>query len=719
MDVILRLIGLTALLILFSNASSQSLEEEDDLALAFGDEDFISIATGSRQPIARAPAVASVITAEEIKAMGARNLDEVLESVPGLHVSMSSLRFSPIYSIRGIYTDKNPHVLVLMNGVPITQVFQGDRGAQSTLPVHSIQRVEIIRGPGSAIYGADAFAGVINVITKERNDIDGTEFGVRAGSFDTYDAWALTGGNWNGYEITLNLEWNSTNGDDNRIIESDAQTIFDNLILIPSSLEPVSLAPGQANTRGKRIDTHIDIKKGDWRFHLWNWRQIDLGVGPGLAMALDPTGRGDVNNYLAYLSNETNYTDNWLLKFDISYMNVETTSSQTLFPAGTILPIGTDGNINPFSTNLALFPDGFIGNPEIYEQHSRIDISAFYTGIDNHRIRIGSGIAFIKLHAKETKNFGPGVIDGTVSPLLPIDGTLTDVTDTPYIYIGDEDRNVKYLSLQDEWSMAPDWDVIAGVRYDDYSDFGDTINPRIALIWQTRYNLTSKFLFGQAFRPPSFQELFNKNNPVAIGNPNLDPETINTYELAIDYQPTFDVHNALNIFYYKIDDLIEFVSSSGGAATAQNIGKQTGKGFEFETTWKANEDVNIIGNYSYQNSINETTNKKAGNAPQDEAYVRIDWNLFNNWYLSPQLTWVANRDRVADDTRQAIDNYTLFDITLRNKRIDKNWEMAISAHNLFDEDAREPSPFSPTGTAIPNDFLLPGRSVYLEFLYHL
>ena len=715
----LLIIGLIALFAFVTNASSQSLSDEEELSLSFGDEDFVSIATGSRQTIARAPAVATVITAEDIKAIGATNLDEVLETVPGLHVSLSSLRFSPIYSIRGIYTDKNPQVLVLMNGIPITQVFQGDRGAQSTLPVNNIERVEVIRGPGSAIYGADAFSGVINVITKLNKDIKNTEFGVRAGSFNTYDAWILNGGMWDGYDITFNLEWRKTDGDSDRIIDSDFQTIFDNLIMIPSSLSPVSLAPGQANTRGKRIDAHLDIKKNNTGFHLWYWRQNDLGVGPGLAMALDPNGSGDVNNYLANISHEKEYADNWKLNFNISYMDVKTTSRQTLFPAGTILPIGVDGNINPFSSNLALFTDGYIGNPEIYEKHSSIDIGAFFTGFDDHRVRIGSGFSFVKLHAKETKNFGPGVIDGSISPLPPIDGTLTDVTDTPYIYIDDENRNVKYLSLQDEWSLAPDWDMVAGVRYDHYSDFGDTVNPRIAVIWQTRYNLTSKFLFGQAFRPPSFQELFNKNNPVAIGNPNLDPESIDTYELAFDYQPTFNVHNALNIFYYNVNDLIEFISESGGPATAQNIGKQTGKGIEYEITWEATQRLKITGNYAYQDSTNETTNTNAGNAPQDQAYIRLDWNFYQYWYISPELNWVANRKRVANDIRDEIDDYAVFDVTLRTENKDVKWDMAISARNLFDEDAREPSPYSPTAIAIPNDFPLPGRSIYVELLYHL
>jgi outer membrane receptor for ferrienterochelin and colicins len=81
-----------------------------------------------------------------------------------------------------------------------------------------------------------------------------------------------------------------------------------------------------------------------------------------------------------------------------------------------------------------------------------------------------------------------------------------------------------------------------------YSDFGDTFNPRIALVWQSAYNLTTKFMYGRAFRAPSFSELFNVNNPVAQGNDSLDPESIDWYELAFDYQPRADLRTGLNLF---------------------------------------------------------------------------------------------------------------------------------------------------------------------------
>ncbi|MCP4993265.1 MAG: TonB-dependent receptor plug domain-containing protein, partial [Gammaproteobacteria bacterium] len=419
--------GLTLLIVMLSTFEVMAQNgDEEDLALAFGGEEFLSIATGRQQPVSKAPAVATVITAKEIKEMGATNLDQVLESVPGLHVSLSLVRFSPVYSIRGIHTDLNPQVLMLVNGVPITQVYFGDRGAKSTLPVASIQRVEVIRGPGSAVYGADAFAGVINVITKSAADIDGTEAGVRAGSFDTQELWLLHGGEWGGFDVAFSLEASTTDGDSDRIIQSDAQSFFDSQLGTSASL-----APGPVDTREEQVDIRLELSRDKWTFRLWNRRQSDVGVGPGLAQALDPEGAGETDNYLTDVTYEDpNIGRYWDLTARASYMDINSRSRQTLFPAGTVLPIGTtgalEGNIDPTGGVPVVFTDGLIGNPEAYEQHARFDLSTFYSGFDDHHLRLAGGVHYVELDPKESKNFGPGVIDGlTLMPFDTIDGTLT------------------------------------------------------------------------------------------------------------------------------------------------------------------------------------------------------------------------------------------------------------------------------------------------------
>ena len=197
---------------------SSPYQEED----YFRTDRLLVTATGSQLPVHLAPSVASVITSEDIKEIGATTLDEILETVPGLHALPSGLDiFSTIWSIRGIHTKTNPHVLLLINGTPLTRPFNGGRLHTFRMPVGMISRVEVIKGPGSAVHGADAFTGVINVITKDNFEIDGTEVGARYGSFESYDAWLQHGGQYAGWDIWGSYEIQASGGDHNRVVDQD------------------------------------------------------------------------------------------------------------------------------------------------------------------------------------------------------------------------------------------------------------------------------------------------------------------------------------------------------------------------------------------------------------------------------------------------------------------------------------------------------------------
>jgi outer membrane receptor protein involved in Fe transport len=671
---------------------AQERGEEEALLQIYGDEEMISIATGSRRPIAKAPAVASVITAEDIKAIGATDLDEVLETVPGLHVARSFTGYNPIYTFRGIYSDFNPQVLVLINGIPITNLFFGDRNQiWGGMPVEAIARIEVIRGPGSALYGADAFAGVINIITKTKQDIEGTEVGVRPGSFDTWDAWALHGGIWGGFDVAAILEYHDTDGS-GEIIDADAQTAFDRIFGTSASL-----APGPVNLQRENFDARLDVARGDWRLRAGLQRRRDWGNGAGVAQALDPNNRFASDRWNVDLTyHNPEFAENWDVTAQLSYFDTseEVERNLVLFPPGTDLGRG-------------VFPEGVIGNPEVFERHARFNTSAFFKGFERHVLRVGTGFNYGDIYkVRETKNFGP---DPATGELLPPGSPVVDVTDTPFVFLREGNRKNYFFFLQDEWKFANDWELTAGVRYDHYSDFGDAINPRFALVWQTRYDLTTKLLYGRAFRAPSFAELGNINNPVALGNPNLEPETIQSLELAFDYRPTDKLRLGLNLFGYQWDDIIQFTP------VAQNTGEQIGYGLELEADWQPTRTLRLLGNYSYQRSIDEATDEDAGNAPHHQIYLRADWEFLPDWHFNSQINWIIDRDRVVGDNRPDIDDYSLVDLTVRRKNIKDHWEIAFAVRNLFDSDAREPSPANPV--LIPNDLPLAGRSFFGEIRF--
>jgi len=661
----------------------------------------VSIATGDKQSIARAPSVTSVITAQDIEAIGARDIDEALEAVPGLHMAREPLGYKPVYTIRGMYSDNNREVLVLINGIPLTSVYTGNRGlVWGGMPVNAIARIEVIRGPGSAVYGADAFGGVINIITKSKEDIDGTEMGVRAGSFSTGDAWILHGEQWAGFDVALALEYQTTDGQ-REVIDADAQTSYDNA---PDT--NASLAPGPVNLQGDNVDIRLDVLRGNWQLRAGYQGRRNMGTGAGVAHALDPNGHHSadrINADLTYHNQE--FTRYWDVTAQFSVFNTafEAKRDHRLFPPGAFG--GT-------------YPDGFIGNPGTSERHTRFDTSGFYSGFMKHLIRIGTGYHtgdFYK--STETKNFGTEPSTGLP---LPPGSPVINVSDTSAAFIQERERKAWYLSLQDTWSFAPDWEFTAGLRYDHYSDFGKTVNPRLALVWQPFPDFASKLLYGSAFRAPAFVDLYNANNPLTLGNPDLKPETIKTWELAFDYRATNNLHLAMNLFNYDATDKILFIPDAGGnTATAQNAGKQDGHGIELEARWKPTTKSSLLVNYAFQKATDENDHH-IGNAPQHSAYLRTDWLLYPNWYLDTQVNWIAKRKRTPSDYRTPIDDYTTMDLTLRYKDIKQgNWNFAVGVRNLVDADVREPSPGPGLSdiVTIPNDLPLAGRNYFLELRY--
>ncbi len=689
----MRLIFISALCAaLFAVPAYGQAPGESDLSQAYGGAEFVSIATGVRQPLATAPAVATVITARDIREMGATTVEQALEVVPGVHVSVAGAGYGSIFEIRGIYSEFNPEVLFLINGIPITDLLLGNRGqGWSGMPVEDISRIEVIRGPGSALYGADAFAGVINIVTKTADEIHGTEAGVRGGSFDTYGGWLLHGGDYGGTKVAFALQARSSGGFDG-IVGQDAQTRFDRLFSTHASL-----APGSVNTQGKWVDARLDVSRGHWRARAGYQGQFDFGTGAGGSFALDPVGRGEAHRFNADLTYETLDLDpDWDLKARLSYFDVATKTDLVLFPPGAFG---------------GAFPNGMIGNPDVFERQGRLDLSAFYTGFRRHRVRVGAGVFYGDLYkTRETKNFTLGSA-GIPSPL----GGLVDVSQS-VPFIRPHYRTDTYVYLQDEWDFARDWALTTGVRYDRYSDFGGTTNPRLALVWQARYDLTAKLLYGRAFRAPSFAELFSINNPVGLGNPNLKPETINTVELAFDYQPTPAFRAGLDVFHYQMSDLIRFVPEPAPAtsAVARNSGSQTGHGLEAEFTWHATPAVTLRGNYAFQHSVDDRTDTDAGMAPEHQIYLRGDWRFIPGWSWDTEGNWVAGRRRVAGDSRPPVGPYLIVDTTLRHHVGHTGLHVAVSIRNLFDRRAKEPSP---APGLIPNDLPLPGRSFYVEARY--
>ncbi|MCU7904733.1 MAG: TonB-dependent receptor [Candidatus Thiodiazotropha sp. (ex Epidulcina cf. delphinae)] len=646
----------------------------------------ITISTDTKQTVAKAPAAVTVITAKDIKATGSTNLAEILESVPGIHVRASQFASRPLVQFRGASATQT---LLMVNGTPMRDLMWVFGIFWKGLPTSMIERVEIIRGPGSSLFGADASAGVINVITKTAGTIKHSEVGVRKGGFDTNTGWIQYGGDWNGFNVGLTMESYSTDGHDPHI-ETDAQTIQDQAMGTDASL-----APGNARFGWRNTDVRVSVAKEHWRLHLDYMRHRDLEIGLTGAGVLDPVTRASNNRFnidLLYLND--NFHGDWSLDAELRYRDLEYTSGDGFqeHPPGAF-----DGD----------YPDGVINQMRSSERRLAFEISGLYRGIDDHSLRLGVGYTWQDLyHVEQFINRGIGP-DGNP---LPPNGPPMDISDTPYAFAPEKMRKINYLFLQDVLALSDEWELTAGVRYDHYSDFGKTLNPRLALVWQSTDKLTTKLMYGLAFRPPSFQELFAETS-FTLPNPNLEPERSKTIELSFSYLANRDLNLGMNVYRFQQSDFIRAGTVPGlSKPQYQNAGEHMIRGIELEARWQAMKALRISGNYTLRDPDNNEF--RTVDEPKKDAYLRADWHFSPDWNLNLQANWIGERIRSNNDDRSSLNDYLVADTTVRFTGL-KNWEFAASVRNMFDEDAREH-----TGSSVPNDLPLPERSYFAEIRYN-
>lgn len=664
----------------------------------------VTAASGFEQKLNKASANATVITREEWQAMGAFTLSEVLDMVSGVHVTTPQLNFNHhIINIRGMGGSFGEQVKLLIDGKQLEYVKDSGIFVGFNMPIDQFKQIEIVKGPGSAIYGADAFAGVINLVSYDVNEVP-TTLVARSGQFNTQTFSLGKSFKTDEHLLSLTLDYAKSDDDPNRIVHNDLQSTFDNLF-----------GSNASNTPGP-IDNHYRVMnlQARWQWQNWSlryhtWRNFDYGLGAGVAQALDDKGHGSIKNDLLTFNwdlSEAAGFGQLDLSATVSYGRVWSTLH--VFPEGAILPINASGNLdlqNPLG--LTTFHGGYIGSPGSENLNKSIALTHLFN-LKDHKIRYELGYEKIDFEPIEYKNFGPSILDGSQTD---VDATVFDVSSTPWVYVPEISRHFYYLSLLDQWQINPKWQLSIGARLDHYSDFGTTTNPRISLQYQLSENHALKLFGGSAFRAPSIGELYYQNNPVVNGNPDLGPEGINTYEtgLGLDMLVSDNLFINFSVFNYQANDLIETVfNTTTNSSSVENVGKQQGRGGELTLRWKP--ATNITLNFSY--SLLSTKRNDIDNVadiPHKMWKLDMNWRISENWHWAFDSHKISDRHRAMGDNRPAIADFQRFNTRLSYHGLLPGLSLAIRGKNIFDEDARDPS----TG-AIAEDYPLAGRQWLLE-----
>lgn len=649
-------------------------------------DNVVSIATGHAQSSQKAPASTSVITAQQIESMGAQDLFDILRTVPGFYLNQNTYQLNPIISVRGFRSTSNQNVLILLDGIPQTEYISGDRvSALGKIPLDIIERIEIMRGPGSALHGADAYSAVVDIITW-KTPADKSRVTLRGGSYKTGNARLLSGGRTGNFDVVGAFEYQETDGHA-PYISADSQTLLDAIFHTDASF-----APGNANTHFRTLGAQLNATSDNFSFRLRTSLSRDIGPMVGLANALDPFGDADmtiVESNVAWKTRGSHWSANVALN---QYFYESAINNMHIFPPGAS----------------RLFPDGIITSSSSQQHNTRLQGSWNYTGLRSHRISVGTGVESGKTHQKsEKRNFS--ITGGRLTPL----GSLTAITDPASMAFGARDfsHDLQFLYLQDEWTIHPNWVLTWGARYDHYSDYGDQINPRIVLVWDSSPYLTTKFIYGEGFRGPAQVDTMTRQSPVLTGNPDLKPERVKSFELAFDYRFRPDLLARLNLFYQKTQDKIQILAAPGPKYLPVNTAPQVGRGAELEAWWTIDPRTQWYASYSYQDSVNEATDTDVGYHPHHLVYTRLQRQR-GPWLFSLQGRYVGQRDRFVGDTRSHPDTFVFVDALVRY-HIAPDFVVGFDVRNLFDREAQDAGPV--VSGIFPGDIPLPGRNFYFTF----
>ncbi len=647
----------------------------------------VTIASRTEKPIKTAPSSVTIFLREDILNMGIDSLDELLNFIPGVYSNRADLRGQRTI-IRGHQTgDCSNGVLVLLNGARGNNAVCGGAFEHiSYISMMDIERVEVIRGPGSAIYGSNAMIGVINIITRDT----GNQINLSTGSIGFREVAAKFTSTFGDVDTSIFARYAEDNGDNYEpfynffgefIPTKDPRKAMDitgnfkigNLVMNASVIyrkngEFISSAGGFGDLTG---NVHSDNTRASF----------DINYGLEISETLD------INLYA-----NTQYYDNvW---------------SSIIIPSGVASQIvWTNGDeVDYLGGNLVEgfeFLIGFRGVWDLsrdhrfsfgsYFQREKIGRNSFHGNYDNALLFSTNGAVNNPLpEGEDNIGFFGGVFG---IPFNPNEIYLIDATS----------RNAVGGYIQSEYQMNDKTNITTGLRYDDYQDIGSNFSIRGAIVYALKENTSIKGMFGQAYRAPSMQE-FN-GEPLAtgaIGNPDLGPETVDSIEFSITQ--TFET-SQLSLTWFnnsfkngiqnvQIDDVVPTVDTF----QSQNVGELTTQGLEFEVTFQLMDNLIAKAGLSHFNKADEIgVPKTIGYWTFNYHSNRWNYNL-NGYYRGSILAQQANTVDIINDT--TISAYTHWNAKVSFDLTD-NIELYGSASNLFNKDYHNYTTISDLPQGIP------------------
>ena len=640
-----------------TSAGQQTTGKESTL---FEDIPSVYGAAKYDQKVHEAPAAVIIITADQIKKYGYSNFAQILDSVPGLFTSND--RNYGYLGIRGFNRpgDYTSRVLLLIDNHRLNDAVydQGGSGTEMPIDVDLIDRVEIIKGPGSSLYGTNAFFGVVNVITKRGRDLKGAEVSGEASSFNTYRSRLSYGNKFsNGLEMLLSGSFSDSEG--HRELSYPAFSSINNGIAKDADRDNLYYYTGK-------------LSYGDFTLlggHQWRKKNVPTA-------AFGTVFNDNRQNTL----DERTYLDLVYQHEFVNQLNVKARVYYDRYYYRAHLPYDYAGTgTPPFTINKDSTEADWWG----------AELTITKRLFDHHKVTIGS----------------------EYRDQFRIDQANADIA-PPSTYLDDKRRSSFIAAyLQDEWAITDHLVLTAGLRHDQYSTFGGTTNPRAGLIW-TWDKTTVKLLYGQAFRAPNPYEQFYVTASTFKANADIKPERIKTYELVVEQYLGNHLRALGSLYQYNISGLISQTTDPvDGKLFYSNVDNITARGMELamEGKWSSGFEGRV--SYALQRTENDDLKQQLTNSPQHLAKANVIVPVltdklfagFEGRYTSSRLTLAGN----------SASPFYILNMSLFSQRIVKGWELSGHINNLMNQKYGYPGAGEHVQDVIDQD----GRTFWVKLKY--
>lgn len=660
-----------------------SMDSEEALHLLSITEEETTLATRSKLNTDYAPGIVTVLRGDILRARGAATVAEALALVPGIEASHDRIgnQVSLVRGVGGSFASGN--MKILLDNVSINSALSALANPVLQMPIEQVERIEMIRGPGSALYGEYAYAGVVNIIT--RSDKQHLFMGANTHGRATLGGTFSASHPQSDLKYTLSLAgWGQ--GD------SNTQSGEDTLYNIAHPQGAISNAPGTINDEADYRSALLSL----------NYKNTSLKA------QLMNDGHGDYFGTLDVLP-----TDD----ASIAYKNQHSTLNlshqfESSKPLTTRINLGWQRYKNSYSFSLVpegylgIYPNGYLIDGFYRERQLDAGVDFNWQGWAQHNILVGIYLTEITVRDAWLNS---NVDQANQLIQLPhkqrFTGELNWIDEN-------KERTIKSVVLQDEYALSDHTTFTLGLRYDHYDDVGESFSPRLAGVYQLSSEHVFKAQYAHAFRPPTFYELWNK---IA----SIEPETIDTYELAYIYRQWNRVHR-ITLFHSKLKDLIV----SSGLLNYSNLNNARLSGVELETEHYLNNWLKLTANLSYSNTENIVTGEAIAGAAKLLSNIGLLMEFDQGMSFSLDYHYVGKRVRENIDPRDALQGYhtvnTTFTVDLKSL---SGATLRVGLKNLFDKEINYPAAMtwdniiSQPIVGYRDDYPQPRRSAWIQLSY--